>query len=119
MRQVAHIALFLLQCKLPALAFEQQLANAVNLSVDGVRFMLAFFAACLCGAVLRVLPGFKGALRLCAHAHRTLDIGSVHCVPALCPTRQPVGLQRGGASQHGRASCCAPTSLAPVCCTAC
>jgi hypothetical protein len=62
MSSLVSAAAFLLQCKLPSLPVEATLANAVNLSVDGVRFMLAFFAACICGIVLRRIPGITSAV---------------------------------------------------------
>ena len=51
----------LLQLKLPGTAFERQVAEAASLSLDGARFMLAFFMACACGLVLRWLPSAPGA----------------------------------------------------------
>ena len=50
-----------LQWKLPALQWEADLATAASLSVDGARFMLSFFAACGCAAVLRSLTDMQSA----------------------------------------------------------
>lgn len=50
----------LLQWKLPPSQFEASLTAAANLSVDGVRFMLAFFASIAAGLLLRHTPTVLG-----------------------------------------------------------
>ena len=63
MHDAAAAALAVLQWKTEAMQFETLLSGYLSLTVDGVRFMLAFFAACACGAILRALPTVFGAPR--------------------------------------------------------
>jgi hypothetical protein len=62
MNWLVQTSRYLLEWKLPAQHFESQLAGKLLLTIDGVRFMLAFFAACSCGVILRRLESVAGAL---------------------------------------------------------
>lgn len=57
-----------MEWKLPASDFEQGISSVANLSVDGVRFMFAFFFALGAGVLLRYTPSVFGTSRraLCA-----------------------------------------------------
>jgi hypothetical protein len=63
-----------LEWKMPPSDFERNMSSMVNLSVDGVRFMFAFFFSCLAGICLRHTPTVLGApsnlLRSCTQTKR-------------------------------------------------
>ncbi len=84
----------LLEWKLPPAPLEIALAGTVNLSVDGVRFMLAFFVGVLCGAVLRQLKTPWGAI---CSLNGTLDcVCELFSAPRrLCAGRQLFSIASG------------------------